>query len=129
MMLCRVWAERLRYWLRDNVMAPLLTRMADASRRAASRQQFLGPGLVIMPLPPAPSQMESLELPSDEDLQRAVAAARSAAQQAQASAPPAGGGGLFGGGGASEQQKQEHAARTKALQAAHKVRAKLSCRV
>ena len=120
---CRVWAERVRFWLRDNVMAALLVRMTDASRRATSQQQLLGTGLVIMPLPPDDAQMEALELPSDEDLQRAVAAARQAAQ-AQASAPPAGGGGLFGGGAASAQQTQEHAARVKALQVAHKVRSR-----
>jgi hypothetical protein len=130
--LCRVWAERLRYWLRDNVIAPLLERMKASASEAAKQQQALGMGLVIPSLPPSSGHWEDLELASDADLQRGISAANQALQQAkqqvQQSKPTAntGGGGLFGGMGLSnneqqQQQHQQHVEREKALSAAHKV--------
>jgi hypothetical protein len=128
----RVWAERLRFWVRDNVVVGLLNRMADVSKRAASRQQAIPPGLVVTPLPPPPEQCESLQLPDDEYLQRGVHMARQLMHQTHQSGPQAGqsDGGLFAvAASITPQQRQEHAAKVKALQVVHKVGSWLECQV
>lgn len=119
---CRIWAERLRFWVREHVVGTLLSRMADISKRALSRQQCMPVGLVLTTLPPAIGQCENLQLPKEEELLKGVSVTRQAMQQAQqASAAPAAAVGMFGAAAANAQQPQEQAARVKAMQLVHKV--------
>jgi hypothetical protein len=125
-MQCRVWAERLRYWVRDHVMAGLLARMAEVSRSAAGLQHSRMFPFVISPLvPDAASGWSALQLPSDEMTQQAASAARQAkvaAQQATATQQPAFGKGYFAVPmSMQQQQQQEEAQRARELRRAAKV--------
>jgi hypothetical protein len=121
-----MWAERLRYWVRDHVMAGLLARMAEVSRSAAGLQHSSTFPFVISPLvPDAASGWSALQLPSDEMMQQAASAARQAevaAQQAPATQQSTFGKGYFAVPmSVQQQQQQEQAQREKELHRTAKV--------
>ena len=115
----RVWAERLRFWLRDQVLATLLEKMHSASTGAQRLQAQTALAFTVPTLPPESGKFEDLQLPDDESLTRTLLAMKAQVRD-QKQKGPAGGGGLFGG-APSEQQKQQHAVQVSQMQDACQV--------